>query len=722
MFFNLFLTVTLILSLPCRAWAGGNRDREDRNTQTQTPAASLFWTGDGGRGRSIAILAPRASGLDENQTHLPLLVQGEFVSNFSTFSAISVLDRQRLDEQYAELFSGYYDDDSVELDDLGRLPPTDYLLGGNIIKTATGFSLQMSITRNADKMTVASYSGTSTFTELDDLSAIRLASLELLTRMGITPTTHTRTELASAAATNHVNAQTALARGIAAQRQGTEIAALSYFFQAAALDTSLQEAVSRSSIMAANISSGNIGVDARNDITWRRDWVARLTETEQFFDAFLTTERLPYTLSYSTEIQRGAINYRDETIALSIETYLHPHSSWTLPVLDALRAVYDGLTQTGRKTDWGLAQWPHQRVSSQNVFGRQESNFSIVAELVNSRNQVIGRQTIQAGGWWEFQLRDGQNRIIRPTVRVTNGVGRTVNFTVKVDDITDSLTIQIASVNGIAAETAARNGLLQVMAISSDEFNRNSRINFAFGEVRGIERVSSIPDTIWGERVSFVTEAVLNDQRVRHVAGNILLSGSSSRLPSFLITNGVLRGYTGNQRHIDIPSNVTSIGERAFENSQLTSVTIPNSVTSIGERAFVNSQLTSVTIPNSVTSIGEGAFSRSQLTSVTIPNSVTSIRRSVFSLNQLTSVTIPNSVIYIGESAFIGNLLTSVTIGANVRLVRNSFSFDFANFYNERGQRAGTYTFNTSNFSWSFIPAQEVGSERQNRNQNRNRR
>ena len=56
--------------------------------------------------------------------------------------------------------------------------------------------------------------------------------------------------------------------------------------------------------------------------------------------------------------------------------------------------------------------------------------------------------------------------------------------------------------------------------------------------------------------------------------------------------------------------SVTSIGERAFDDCGLTSVTIPNSVTSIGERAFYGCYgLTSVTIPNSVTSIGESVFS-----------------------------------------------------------------------------------------------------------------
>ena len=54
---------------------------------------------------------------------------------------------------------------------------------------------------------------------------------------------------------------------------------------------------------------------------------------------------------------------------------------------------------------------------------------------------------------------------------------------------------------------------------------------------------------------------------------------------------------------------VTSIGDSAFYNCVLESVTIPKSVTSIGDNAFYNCRdLQSVTIPNSVTSIGNNAF------------------------------------------------------------------------------------------------------------------
>ena len=153
-------------------------------------------------------------------------------------------------------------------------------------------------------------------------------------------------------------------------------------------------------------------------------------------------------------------------------------------------------------------------------------------------------------------------------------------------------------------------------------------------------------------------------------------------------------GYTGTEKNLVIPATangmpIVAIGNDAFRDNQLTSVTIPDSVTTIGNFAFSNTKITSVTIGNNVISIGESAFMSNQLTSVTIPNSVASIGYHAFSGNQLTNVTIGNSVTSIGNSAFNGNPLRSITIGANVPLSNTGLDSSFISAYNGV---AGTYT------------------------------
>ncbi len=78
--------------------------------------------------------------------------------------------------------------------------------------------------------------------------------------------------------------------------------------------------------------------------------------------------------------------------------------------------------------------------------------------------------------------------------------------------------------------------------------------------------------------------------------------------------------------------DVTSIGVRAFEYSNITSVSIPKSVVSIGTSAFVGCPFTSIDIPNTVTAIGAYTFAGcSNLKSVILPNSLETIEGGLFS-------------------------------------------------------------------------------------------
>ena len=203
--------------------------------------------------------------------------------------------------------SGNYSD--ADYIKIGKLTNAKYILGGSVSRTANAFMLELAVTDVESGVRKASLSPTSvTPASLENLSAVKEASADLLKQLGVVLTDAGLAELKKPLAISQVNAETALAKGVTAQKQGTEVAALSYYFQAASLDSSLTEASKRSSAMSASITSGNIGADIRNDIVWRRDWVARLTETENFIKNLPP----PYTLFYSTEDSRRGANLAED--------------------------------------------------------------------------------------------------------------------------------------------------------------------------------------------------------------------------------------------------------------------------------------------------------------------------------------------------------------------------------------------------------------------------
>ena len=575
------LTLMLCATLACASPAppgGGGRKTAQAQTGGETSAPELYFTGSGGRGMRLGIIVPESEGLNDNQAYLPAMVQGVLVSAISKYSAISVLDRVSLDRVIAETMDPTYED-NLDIVRLGHVAQAGYMMTGKIMRTTTGYTLQINVSDTSpNAKTIASYSGTSTVAAFDDHTAIQKASQELLTQMGVRLTNTAKAELSATGSQQSIAAEAALARGITAQKQGTEVAALSYYFQAATFDPSLLEAANRASVLSANITSGNIGANVRNDIQWRRDWVARLTETENSFYKMINAADPPYTLFYSTAIETGVVNYQTETVNLSIPINLRGNWVWINSVQRALQVVYDGLNATNRKNDWGLGNWPAQGVSNTNPFSsRKQYDITVEFELVNEQNQVIGRQTAILRPTFSFS---GWGT--RVSINYDENDFKTIAFNaVKADDITDNLTIRIASVNGAAPENAR----FQITALSGQ---------------------------VWQEYRNGHTFPV----RVENGAA----MGFS---PS--ISDNQIRQYRNLVLYTELwgePVTITSIGKEAFKNKQLTSVIIPDSVTSIEDFAFNNNQLTSIKIPDSVRSIGEAAFQGNKITRITIGRNV----------------------------------------------------------------------------------------------------
>ncbi|MEG0386271.1 MAG: leucine-rich repeat protein, partial [Solibacillus sp.] len=145
-----------------------------------------------------------------------------------------------------------------------------------------------------------------------------------------------------------------------------------------------------------------------------------------------------------------------------------------------------------------------------------------------------------------------------------------------------------------------------------------------------------------------------------------------------------ITGYTGANTAGDVVipdqikgKTVTAIGDRAFYEKKLTSVTIPPTVKHIGEAAFLGSGLMNIVLPDSVEGIGTSAFENNVLTVIDLPESLKTIGTGAFSGNQLANIIIPSNVTTIGANAFTGNKLTNLTIPSNVKTIgEHAFSYN----------------------------------------------
>jgi uncharacterized repeat protein (TIGR02543 family) len=91
---------------------------------------------------------------------------------------------------------------------------------------------------------------------------------------------------------------------------------------------------------------------------------------------------------------------------------------------------------------------------------------------------------------------------------------------------------------------------------------------------------------------------------------------------------------------VSIPSNVTHVGDNAFQNRNITSVVFEanSQLDRINYHGFANTKITSIDLPTGLSRIYNGAFEDTPLTSISIPGTVLAIEPAAFNRTQLETV------------------------------------------------------------------------------------
>ncbi|WP_044210483.1 leucine-rich repeat protein [Flammeovirga sp. OC4] len=109
--------------------------------------------------------------------------------------------------------------------------------------------------------------------------------------------------------------------------------------------------------------------------------------------------------------------------------------------------------------------------------------------------------------------------------------------------------------------------------------------------------------------------------------------------------------------HLVIPSEIngqkiTRVGDRAFYNKKIQSLTLNEELTSIGSYGFGWNAIQEVVWSENLVEIGEHAFASNNLTTLALPENIITIGEGSFRNNDLVHITLNNKITFIGREAF----------------------------------------------------------------------
>ena len=342
------------------------------------------------------------------------------------------------------------------------------------------------------------------------------------------------------------------------------------------------------------------------------------------------------------------------------------------------------------------------------------------ASGVESLNSLVGDLNVVAGNAGITVTTNGSNEIVITNagtggnyledVFVTGGVAQlgviltvpegavslTNNFAqqAKIIEVSFPSTLTSTSRESFSDNLLTEVDINNVTSVGDSSFRNNQYLNtlnlrsvqtigVAAFDVTGV--LSNGYDLVFPPTLTSVGASAFNRSKINSVTFDA--ANQVTNLQGSIFSN------TSSFTSITLPSNLVTIGDQAFYNSDLTSIIVPNSVTSIGSRAFEGSPLTlavinngtiedyafqnittltSLTLNSGVTSIGTSSFRNLGITTVTIPSTVTSMGNAAFSFNYAITSAIINSTV-IGITAFTNSpLLSTVTFSNNLLSIGNS--------------------------------------------------
>lgn len=221
--------------------------------------------------------------------------------------------------------------------------------------------------------------------------------------------------------------------------------------------------------------------------------------------------------------------------------------------------------------------------------------------------------------------------------------------------------------------------------ITGITFKTGSQITWigdhAFKSCKNLNTIKNIPSELndiksWCFEETGLESLDLSNTKVTIMKDGVFYNNTSLtsiKLPNKLenFWDNAFYGCTS-LNNIEMPSTVVGIYNHVFDGcTSLTNVKFNDSYTTLGTHVFKNCPLDAVTFPNTLKSIGEYAFESTNLKTVDLSNTqITSLPNgSFYDCEQLSDVKLPKELTYIGEKVFYKSTIASITFPPSLQKI-----------------------------------------------------
>lgn len=215
--------------------------------------------------------------------------------------------------------------------------------------------------------------------------------------------------------------------------------------------------------------------------------------------------------------------------------------------------------------------------------------------------------------------------------------------------------------------------------------NMEDDVHFEEIIISSVHQLSLIPSKVSAEILTILDRTVFNPKKIKLNIQKIKIQNH----PYYQEKDGVLYSKDwkslikfpkGRSGHFSVPEGTEEIGDKAFEDSNLSSVSFPDSLRYIGDAAFQKSKLQRINFGDGIKHIGGYSSSRvffgcTNLKEIEIPSSVSVICEKAFmDCTSLEKVILNEGLIEIGNYAFFScDKLKTITIPSSVRFLGQRF-------------------------------------------------